>query len=494
MHKVLASKRQVVERAVTPPPLPPVSLPQLPNLAFEFERALECSGHLDKKVQDEVDIKGQELINKYSHNESDENEKSDSFSFNVEYLDPESAEDEQWRKRTGLDDDGLSGALETIIFMSDKPISVKKMQKLIDDGIPLNVIESKLIALQQEYESSRHGIRLMEVAEGYQFRTKSLYSKYVHNLFRVHSLVLSPTALEVLALIAYKQPLSKVEIDKTRGVDSSHIVRGLIEKKLVRVRGRSNELGRPVQYGTTAEFLEVFNLPHISALPAESELEATIENNIGRISDIKGLCTDGDKTRFVFDELEEIDQLSESIKSISPDTPFTKSLKVEEKRRVDGDGNEIRSAFDLLEEYVSVKMVTEENKNALISELFQAASVKPSIVSDLRVGPNERVSDVAFELPDLPQVDKEEDELYGHDDKDLEQEIDEAFASLEKSQLGDSFEDASDEVIEEVMDKSEQLDSVTNEMIQKGDELGIDLNFFSEENTRNSEVESNLLQ
>ena len=125
-----------------------------------------------------------------------------------------------WQARTGLNSDSLCGAIETIIFMNDKPVSIQKIRSLIDQDIPLKVIHESLQRLQSEYEEKHHGLRLLEVAEGYQYRTKATYSKYVQDIFKINSLVLSPTALEVLAILAYKQPVSKVEVDKIRGVDS----------------------------------------------------------------------------------------------------------------------------------------------------------------------------------------------------------------------------------------------------------------------------------
>jgi segregation and condensation protein B len=292
-----------------------------------------------------------------------------------------------WQARTGLTADTLCGAIETIIFMSDKPVSIQKIKALIDEDMPLKVIHESLQRLQAEYEEKHHGLRLLEVAEGYQYRTKATYSKYVQDIFKINSLVLSPTALEVLAILAYKQPVSKVEVDKIRGVDSGHIVRALMDKRLVRVVGRSDELGRPVLYGTTPEFLEVFNLPDLSALPPEHELdEMSRTSTVGKIADIKTLVHDGDKTRFKFDEIEELDLLSESIKNISSETDFTTSLKMEEKKRISSEGEVIKSAFDLLEEFVNKRLISEQNKLAFES-LLTTNIIEPKVVEDLEAGP-----------------------------------------------------------------------------------------------------------
>ncbi|HLT22853.1 MAG TPA: SMC-Scp complex subunit ScpB, partial [Bacteriovoracaceae bacterium] len=156
------------------------------------------------------------------------------FQLDVSFFDEKEQEDMLWQARTGLNPATLCGAIETIIFMSDKPISIQKIKAQIDPELPLRVIHESLSRLQAGYEEKHHGIRLVEVAEGYQFRTKATYSKFVQNLFKVNSLVLTPTALEVLAIIAYKQPVSKTEVEKIRGVDSSHIIRALMDKRLVK--------------------------------------------------------------------------------------------------------------------------------------------------------------------------------------------------------------------------------------------------------------------
>src|SRR5690606_33479288 len=202
--------------------------------------------------------------------------------------------------------------------------------------------------------------------------------------------------------IAYRQPISKTEIDKIRGVDSSHIVRGLMDKRLLKVAGRSEELGRPVLYATTPEFLEVFNLADVSGLLPESEIEDQLTESIGKISDIKTLVHSGDKVRFAFDEVDELDQLAESIKAISSDTSFTQSLKEEEKRKIHADG-EAKTAFDLLEEYVNKRQIEEINKAAGASELFTAVTL-PQVIEDLTAGPfnePELDDDEEFQMIDL---------------------------------------------------------------------------------------------
>jgi len=424
----------------------------------------------------------------------------------LDYLDDEKQEDKLWQARTGLDFETLCGAIETVIFMSDRPLSINKIKALIDEDMPLRVLHSSLVRLQDEYEVKHHGLRLVEVADGYQFRTKATYSKYVQDLFKVNSLVLSPTALEVLAIVAYKQPVAKPDVDKIRGVDSGHIVRGLIDKRLVKVVGRSDEMGRPVLYGTTPEFLEVFNLAAIDQLPPERELEETIENSVGKVSDIKTIVTGSEKDRFVFDDTDELDELARSIKMISSDTDFTSAIKQEEKIKKNGgessEENRPRSAFDLLEEYVSKQAIIDTNKIASDSEMM-SASADPLIVSDLTAGPfnaPEPLEDEDdFQMIDLDSgesleaiAEQEfEEEVLGEDllgDSDEEAEelsraLDEAFERLTGEKLDDDQSESDRELALDAKRLEEgeaELAEMTAQMISKADGLDLDLSFLKE--------------
>lgn len=397
----------------------------------------------------------------------------EAFKFVQEYFDDEKQEDSLWMARTGLDYDSLCGAIETLIFMSDKPLPLTKIRNLIDDELPLRVIHQSLERLMEGYEEKHHGLRLVEVADGYQFRTKATYSRYVQDLFKVNALVLTPSALEVLAIIAYRQPASKVEVDRIRGVDSGHIVRVLMDKRLVKVVGRSEELGRPVLYGTTPEFLEVFNLANLDQLPPESELEALASDKKKDISEIKSIVAEGDKERFVFDEIEELDQLSESIKAISAETDFTKSIKT---------GDEEKSAFDILEEFLGKEVTTKFNQEAVNSEPVNAG-FDPQVISDLTAGPfNVPEEEEEFEMIDLDTGEPIEsdaiaefNELFAEGDDEeieLDKALDDAFAKLTGEKI-----DALDELVEEVEESAKDLD--------------LDLSFLKTEDNQNKDLEDN---
>ncbi len=396
------------------------------------------------------------------------------FSLDLDFFNEKEQEDKLWQARTGLDYESLCGAIETIIFMQDRPINLLKIKNQIDSDLPLRVVHESIARLQ--------------------VRTKATYSKIVQNMFKVQSLQLSPTALEVLAIIAYKQPISRTAVDSIRGVDSSHIIRALMDRRLVKIAGRSDEVGRPSLYATTAEFLEVFNLNSIDDLPSEIELEEIANaNEIGQISDIKNIVNTGDKKKFDMDELLELDQLSSSIQEIASDTTFTKSLKEMDKVRKTDEGVEKKSAFDILEEFVSKAQIIEQNKSSAGSETLTSV-MEPKPIS-LKL-----LKDMLFNTPEL-ENDEEEvqkltdlseanfQELDSDSVKDIEARADEVFEKSEKlidslqqesalSEIGEShnLSDEIDAAFANLME--EQQDEPQQEITTSADNDDLDISSF----------------
>ena len=182
-----------------------------------------------------------------------------------QYLEPEQ-----------LDSNEIQSCIEAILFMADKPLSVDKFRQMLGPSFELTHFEEALKALQERYQSVHHGIELLEIAGGYQFRTKVGRANLAKKLVKVQSQRLSAGAMETLAIVSYKQPVMKEEVDKIRGVDSSYFVRNLMEKKLIYISGRSELPGRPILYSTTQEFLEIFGLKDLSSLPPLRELEQMV--------------------------------------------------------------------------------------------------------------------------------------------------------------------------------------------------------------------------
>jgi len=274
-----------------------------------------------------------------------------------------------WQERLGLTKTRLISIIETLLFVTDKPLSLEQIQAYIDPeekSLPLSILQEAIENLQFFFnQSEERGIRLVEVAQGFQFRTRALNAQYVSDVHRLDKVVLTPAAQEVLAIIAYKWPISKTEIDVIRGVDSSHLIRTLLDRRLIHAVGRSEELlGRPTQYATTKEFLEIFGLNSLEDLPQEHLLQEEIETQKQKYT-MSNSDIFEQKNLFNFDDLEEIDKLQEQLKSSSQQAPFIKALTdLENTKEQNGPRT---SLFGLLEEYLLKEQIAQQNTAASLS-------------------------------------------------------------------------------------------------------------------------------
>ena len=162
--------------------------------------------------------------------------------------------------------------IEALLFSSEKPLTVKDIKECIPDT-DVKDIKDALTMLEQDYEAMDRSFDLKEVAGGYQFRSKPEYGSYILRMLQSTPNRLSRAAMETLAIVAYKQPILKHEIEKLRGVDVGGILKTLMEKDLIKIMGRKDLPGKPLIYGTTKRFLEVFDLKDISDLPKMNEIK-----------------------------------------------------------------------------------------------------------------------------------------------------------------------------------------------------------------------------
>ncbi len=170
------------------------------------------------------------------------------------------------------DDVEIKPILESLIFISESPVQLQSLMELLPEFNKEAILEG-IDQMKREYAEASRGIELIEVAGGYQFRTKPRWAEWVHRLKKAKAVRLSRSALETLAIVAYRQPIIRPEIEKIRGVDSGWVLRTLLEKGLVRMMGRRDIPGRPIVYGTTRAFLELFSLNTLSDLPSLKEVE-----------------------------------------------------------------------------------------------------------------------------------------------------------------------------------------------------------------------------
>jgi segregation and condensation protein B len=171
------------------------------------------------------------------------------------------------------DMDELQAILEALLFVSSEPLPMARLVAVMGN-VPKMVVEEALRNISQSLEREGRGVRLVVVAAGYRLVTKQDYAPWVKRLDKSKTAAkLSGSALESLAIIAYKQPLVRSEIEDIRGVETSGVLRTLLERKLVRIVGRKEVPGRPIMYGTTKFFLEHFGLSDLSQLPPLREFK-----------------------------------------------------------------------------------------------------------------------------------------------------------------------------------------------------------------------------
>ena len=178
-----------------------------------------------------------------------------------------------------MSDPNLSALLEAIIYLADEPVRENQIQKALPEVSPKE-LRDELNALVERFQSSAHGIEVREVADGYRFSTKPEHHEVLKKFAR--SLVpptrLSLAALETLAVIAYKQPITIPEIQEVRGVHASGVIKTLLDRKLVTAAGRKDVVGRPILYKTTRSFLVHFGLKNLDELPSMEEFEELIKS------------------------------------------------------------------------------------------------------------------------------------------------------------------------------------------------------------------------
>lgn len=181
-----------------------------------------------------------------------------------------------------VEEERLESIVESILFASDRPVSLASL-KLVFKGtnIDSKKLRRVLDTLAVEYAGGRRGVTLEEVPGGYQLRTKIDNMEFMRRTLKARPFKLSGPALETLAIVAYKQPLVKSEVDVIRGVESGHLLRALMEKNLVCFEGKSELPGRPMQYGTTRKFLEIFGLRNLKELPTLSQIDELLPEGIG---------------------------------------------------------------------------------------------------------------------------------------------------------------------------------------------------------------------
>jgi segregation and condensation protein B len=165
----------------------------------------------------------------------------------------------------------LKNIIESLLFVADEPLAIDKLRVILET-VDTKEIRVALQALSDEYAARGGGFYLQQVAGGWQIRSRAEYNEWIKRLLQPSPQRLSRAALETLAVIAYKQPVIRADIEHIRGVDCGGVLRQLMERKLIRVLGRREIAGRPLIYATTKLFLEMFDLKDLNDLPTPKEI------------------------------------------------------------------------------------------------------------------------------------------------------------------------------------------------------------------------------
>lgn len=214
-----------------------------------------------------------------------------------EPAEPPAGPDKLAARARGFSPERVKKVVESLLLVSEKPVTIEQMRAA--SGIGPEVIREAIESLARRFHEDASGIVLVEVAGGYQLRTSPDATAEVRRFLQVRPQRLTRAALETLAIVAYRQPVTRAEIEEVRGVDSGAVLKALVERRLVRILGRKEEPGRPILYGTTKEFLEFFSLRDLASLPTLREFQELseehrriVEDETGEVAGVEGLVAD----------------------------------------------------------------------------------------------------------------------------------------------------------------------------------------------------------
>jgi segregation and condensation protein B len=244
-----------------------------------------------------------------------------------------------------MDPTALKSVLEAMLFAADEPLTAATLAEATE--LEENEVAAALGALRDDYEAQGRGVRLAEMAGGWIVVTRAEHAPYVARLLRGKKRMrLSRPALETLAIIAYKQPVTKAEVDAIRGVDSSGVLNTLLERELVTIRGRARVLGRPLLYGTTGTFLTYFGLKDLNELPRVEELKAIVGEKEAVNPEAEpelelplpgGEAGEGDEPRSAGAALDDDDEPLDALNDDVPEAAFVSTLPDDDESHTHGD-------------------------------------------------------------------------------------------------------------------------------------------------------------
>ncbi len=307
-------------------------------------------------------------------------------------------------------DEQAQSIIESILFASDRPVSFASIQLVFKGtNIKKDHIRRIIETLSIEYASGNRGIVLEEITGGYQLRTKFDNLNFIKRTVKTRAFKLSGPALETLSIVAYKQPVVKIEVDQIRGVESGHLLRALMEKGLVSFEGKAEALpGKPMQYGTTRRFLEIFGLRNLKELPTLSQIDELLPDGIGdeheeqeTLAMVTDSLAENGKSLSYSEGEEELGLIEQQLTAITTSSEFFEQEKLRQKQKRDEEkAQNIREALAVGEE-VPKRDVNwlKRFETPVVTENEILAESKPEEKSEFVVANNE-ADDVDDEIAD----------------------------------------------------------------------------------------------
>jgi segregation and condensation protein B len=176
-----------------------------------------------------------------------------------------------------MEESALKKIIEALLFAAETPLSLDRIYSLLEE-FDREDIRRAIADLTSEYNEHQRGMELVQVAGGYQFRSRPELAGYISRMKRAKPVKFSQSAMETLAIVAYRQPVTRAEIEYLRGVDSGGVLKNLLDRRLLRIIGKKDIPGKPLIYGTTREFMEAFSLKDLASLPTLREIEDLAES------------------------------------------------------------------------------------------------------------------------------------------------------------------------------------------------------------------------
>lgn len=184
-----------------------------------------------------------------------------------------------------MEHERLCTILESLLFVADGPLSLDRLDNMLEE-FERGSIREALAKLREEYALGRRGIILEEIAGGWQLRTDPANADFVRRMGRQRVTKFSQSSLETLAIIAYRQPVTRAEIEYLRGVDCGAVLKNLLDKRLIKILGKKDIPGKPIIYGTTKDFLTTFSLKDLASLPTLREVQDLVQTGGGEQAEL----------------------------------------------------------------------------------------------------------------------------------------------------------------------------------------------------------------